>query len=133
VYEAASSLCSLTSNPVAIKAAAGKFIELAIKEPDNNVKLIVLERVATLRRKNQTVLDDLVMEILRILSSPDLDVRKKALDIALDLVTNRTVEEGTFFLSDPVLTIADEIPSCSVVTERASENNRRNIREKCRM
>jgi coatomer subunit beta len=94
VYEAASSLCSLTSNPVAIKAAASKFIELAIKEPDNNVKLIVLERVATLRRKNQTVLDDLVMEILRILSSPDLDVRKKALDIALELVTSRTVEEG---------------------------------------
>lgn len=36
VYEAASSLCALTSNPVAIKAAATKFIELAVKESDNN-------------------------------------------------------------------------------------------------
>jgi coatomer subunit beta len=103
VYEAASSLCTLTSNPVAIKAAAAKFIELAVNEPDNNVKLIVLERVAALRRKNDSVLDDLVMEILRILSSPDLDVRKKALDIALELVTNRTVEEGMALSSPNVL------------------------------
>ena len=45
VYEAASSLTALTNNPVAVKAAAAKFIELAIKEADNNVKLIVLEEI----------------------------------------------------------------------------------------
>jgi coatomer subunit beta len=88
----------LTSNPVAIKAAGSKFIDLAIKEPDNNCKLIVLEKVANLRRKNDGVLDDLVMEVLRVLSSPDLDVRKKALEIALDLVTSRTVEEVDLLL-----------------------------------
>ncbi|KAF2430547.1 Coatomer, beta subunit [Tothia fuscella] len=108
VYEAASSLCTLTSNPVAIKAAATKFIELAIKEPDNNVKLIVLERVATLRRKNDGVLDDLVMEVLRILSSPDLDVRKKALDIALELVTSRTVDEVVLLLQKELRKTIDE-------------------------
>jgi coatomer subunit beta len=124
VYEAASSLCTLTSNPVAIKAAAAKFIELAVNEPDNNVKLIVLERVATLRRKNDSVLDDLVMEILRILSSPDLDVRKKALDIALELVTNRTVEEGMLFHPPTTSTSLTIDSSRAVATERASENNR---------
>jgi coatomer subunit beta len=35
VYEAASSLTSLTTNPVAVRAAAGKFIELATREADN--------------------------------------------------------------------------------------------------
>ena len=49
-------------------AAAGKFIELSIKEPDNNVKLIVLDRVDQLRKKHEGVLDDLTMEILRVLS-----------------------------------------------------------------
>jgi hypothetical protein len=39
IYAAASSLTALTSNPVAVKAAAQKFIELAIKEADNNVKV----------------------------------------------------------------------------------------------
>jgi coatomer subunit beta len=49
-----------------VKAAAGKFIELAIKEADNNVKLINLDRVDQLRKKNEGTLDDLVMEILRV-------------------------------------------------------------------
>jgi coatomer subunit beta len=98
VYEAASSLVALTSNPVAVKAAAGKFIELAVKEPDNNVKLIVLERVNQIRLKNEGVLDDLTMEILRVLSSPDIDVRRKALEIALEMVQSKNVEEVVLLL-----------------------------------
>jgi coatomer subunit beta len=103
VYESATSLASLTNNPAAVKgmvfvehaklAAASKFIELAIKESDNNVKLIVLDKVNELHQEHQGVLEDLVMEILRVLSSPDIDVRKKALEIALKLVTSRNVEE----------------------------------------
>jgi coatomer subunit beta len=108
VYEAASSLCALTSNPVAIKAAATKFIELAVKEPDNNVKLIVLDKVAILQKKNDGVLDDLVMEVLRVLSSPDLDVRKKSLEIALELVTSRTVEEVVLLLQKELRKTVDE-------------------------
>ncbi|KEF55988.1 uncharacterized protein A1O9_07568 [Exophiala aquamarina CBS 119918] len=98
VYEAATSLTALTSNPVAVKAAAGKLIELSIKEADNNVKLIVLDRVDQLRRRNQGVLDDLTMEVLRVLSSPDLDVRRKALSIALEMVSSKNVQEIVMLL-----------------------------------
>lgn len=98
IYEAATSLTALTSNPVAVKAAAGKLIELSIKEADNNVKLIVLDRVDQLRRRNQGVLDDLTMEILRVLSSPDLDVRRKALSIALEMVSSKNVQEIVMLL-----------------------------------
>src|ERR1700733_12009349 len=98
VYEAASSLTSLTSNPVAVKAAASKFIELSIKEADNNVKLIVLDRVDQLRQKNEGILDDLTMEILRVLSSPDLDVRRKALTIAMEMVSSKNVQEVIMLL-----------------------------------
>ena len=38
-------------------------------------------------------LQDLVMDILRVLSAPDLEVRKKTLTLALDLVTSRNIEE----------------------------------------
>jgi coatomer subunit beta len=115
VYEAAVSLTTLTNNPAAIKgitwvmlklilASASKFIELAIKESDNNVKLIVLDKVNELHEEHEGVLEDLVMEILRVLSryssnlnlnnsSPDIDVRNKALEIALKMVTSRNVEE----------------------------------------
>jgi coatomer subunit beta len=108
IYEAAHALTTLTNNPVAVKAAAGKFVELAIKEPDNNVKLIVLERVDQLREKNEGVLDDLTMEVLRVLSSTDLDVRKKALNIALEMVTSRNVEEVVLLLKKELMKTVDE-------------------------
>lgn len=108
VYEAASSLTALTNNPVAVKAAAGKFIELAIKEADNNVKLIVLERVNQLRHNNPGILDDLVMEILRVLSSPDIDVRKKALEIALEMVSSKNVEEVVLLLKKELSKTVDQ-------------------------
>ncbi|EON97524.1 putative coatomer subunit beta protein [Phaeoacremonium minimum UCRPA7] len=108
VYEAASSLTALTSNPVAVKAAAAKFIELSIKEPDNNVKLIVLDRVDILRKKNDGVLDDLIMEVLRVLSSPDIDVRRKALGIALDMVSSKNVEEVVLLLKKELSKTVDQ-------------------------
>jgi coatomer subunit beta len=108
VYEAASSLTALTNNAVAVKAAASKFIELAIKEADNNVKLIVLDKVAQLREKNEGILDDLTMEILRVLSSPDLDVRRKALELALEMVSSKNVEEVVMLLKKELAKTVDE-------------------------
>ncbi|KAI0541297.1 Coatomer, beta subunit [Xylaria digitata] len=108
VYEAASSLTTLTSNPVAVKAAAAKFIELSIKEADNNVKLIVLDRVDQLRQRNEGVLDDLIMEILRVLSSPDIDVRRKALGIALEMVSSKNVEEVILLLKKELSKTVDQ-------------------------
>ncbi|KAJ1554954.1 coatomer subunit beta [Nowakowskiella sp. JEL0078] len=73
-YEAANTLVALTSHTGAIKgniflndqlAAASCYIELIIKVSDNNVKLIVLERLNELGEKHDRVLDDLVMDILR--------------------------------------------------------------------
>ena len=108
VYEAASSLTALTNNPVAVKAAAAKFIELAIKESDNNVKLIVLEKVNQLRQANHGILDDLTMEILRVLTSPDLTVRKKALELAMDMVSSKNVEEVVMLLKKELSKTMDE-------------------------
>ena len=81
-----------------MKAAASAFIDLIVKESDNNVKLIVLDRVETLRSKHEHVLNDLAMDLLRALSTPDMDVRKKALKIAMHLVNGRNVEELVSFL-----------------------------------
>ena len=49
-------------------AAASCYIELIIKESDNNVKLIVLDRLDELREKHDQTLDDLVLDILRVLN-----------------------------------------------------------------
>ncbi|EIW71578.1 hypothetical protein TREMEDRAFT_71204 [Tremella mesenterica DSM 1558] len=97
-YEAAVSLTTLTQNPAAVKAAAGAFAELIVKEADNNVKIIVLDRFNVLRSKHEHVLDGMVMDILKVLSSPDMEVKRKALAVALELVTSRNVEDVVLFL-----------------------------------
>ncbi|KAL3279125.1 hypothetical protein HHI36_016639 [Cryptolaemus montrouzieri] len=69
-------LVTLSTAPTAIKAAASCYIELIIKESDNNVKLIVLDRLIALREHptHERVLQESVMDILRVLASPDLEV-----------------------------------------------------------
>ncbi|XP_030873087.1 coatomer subunit beta [Leptonychotes weddellii] len=104
-YEAAGTLVTLSSAPTAIKAAAQCYIDLIIKESDNNVKLIVLDRLIELKEHpaHERVLQDLVMDILRVLSTPDLEVRKKTLQLTLDLVSSRNVEELVIVLKKEVI------------------------------
>ena len=92
-YEAAGTLITLSSAPSAVKAAASCYIDLIIKESDNNVKLIVLDKIIALKEvpSHEKVLQELVMDILRVLASPDFEVRRKTLNLALDLVTSRTI------------------------------------------
>lgn len=55
-------------------------------------------------------IQDLVMDILRVLSTPDLEVRKKTLQLALDLVSSRNVEEVSHVYSVSVfLLILSEV------------------------
>lgn len=48
-YDAAGTLVTLSSAPSAIEAAAKCYVELIVKEGDNNVKLIVLDRLNELK------------------------------------------------------------------------------------
>ncbi|XP_071483507.1 coatomer subunit beta-like [Diadema antillarum] len=103
-YEAAGTLVTLSSAPTAVKAAASCYIDLIIKESDNNVKLIVLDRLISLKDQpaHEKVLQELVMDILRVLSASDLEVRRKTLDLALDLISSRNVEEMVLVLKKEV-------------------------------
>ncbi|XP_048480791.1 coatomer subunit beta isoform X3 [Plutella xylostella] len=94
-YEAAGTLVTLSTAPAAIKAAASCYIDLIVKESDNNVKLIVLSRLGALRQNEAAAraLPALAMDVLRVLQSADLDVRAQALQLALDLVTPRHADE----------------------------------------
>ena len=103
-YEAAWTLVTLSTAPTAVKAAANTYIELIVKESDNNVKLIVLDRLVELADNPETekVLQGLLMDILRGLTSPDLEVKKKTLNLALDLVSSRNVDELVKFLEKEI-------------------------------
>ncbi|KAH7909064.1 coatomer beta subunit appendage platform-domain-containing protein, partial [Hygrophoropsis aurantiaca] len=79
-------------------AAASCFVNLVIKESDNNVKLIVLDRLDSLRSRHDHILDGLTMDVLQVLSSADMEVRKKAMSIVLSMTSTRNVEEVVLFL-----------------------------------
>eukprot|EP00052_Salpingoeca_macrocollata_P004957 m.44591 g.44591 ORF g.44591 m.44591 type:complete len:945 (-) comp14570_c0_seq1:29-2863(-) len=99
-YEAAGTLLTLSAAAAAVTAAARCYTDLIIKEADNNVKLIVLDRLMSLKAnpQHERVLQNIVMDILRVLAAPDLSVRRKTLDLALDLVSSRNAAEVVAFL-----------------------------------
>ena len=55
-YEAAWTLVSLSSAPTAVRAAATTYTALLSLQSDNNVKLIVLERLAEMKKRQSRVL-----------------------------------------------------------------------------
>uniref|UniRef100_A0A0E0BFX9 Coatomer subunit beta n=2 Tax=Oryza TaxID=4527 RepID=A0A0E0BFX9_9ORYZ len=103
VYESAGALVSLSSAPTAVRAAANTYCQLLSLQSDNNVKLIVLDRLHELRASHRDVMVDVVMDVLRALSSPNVDVRRKVLDLVLDLLTPRNVEEVVMYLKKEVV------------------------------
>ncbi|KAG9309077.1 adaptin N terminal region-domain-containing protein [Chiua virens] len=107
-YEAATTLTTLTQNPAAVKAAASCLVNLIIKESDNNVKLIVLDRLDALRSRHGAVLDGLIMDVLQVLSSADMEVRRKAMSIVLSMTSTRNVEEVVLFLKKQLQRTQDQ-------------------------
>ncbi|KAL5727252.1 hypothetical protein ACHQM5_000469 [Ranunculus cassubicifolius] len=102
-YESASTLVSLSSSPTVIRAAAQAYCQLLQSQSDNNVKLIVLDRLNELKATNREFMVEMIMDVLRALLSPNLDIRRKTLDIALDLITPRNVEEVVLTLKKEVV------------------------------
>ncbi|KAI9084490.1 hypothetical protein K1719_033478 [Acacia pycnantha] len=103
IYECASTLVSLSSAPTAIRAAATTYCQLLLSQSDNNVKLIVLDRLNELKTSNRDIMVEMVMDVLRALSSPNLDIRRKTIDIALELITPRNIDEVVMMLKKEVV------------------------------
>lgn len=105
-YEAAATLITLSQAPTAIRSAANCFIDICLKESDNNVKLIILDRLIALKETVQVaerVLQEVLMDILRILHvASDLEVKEKILALSLDLVSSKNAEEMVHLLKKEV-------------------------------
>eukprot|EP00897_Mesotaenium_endlicherianum_P005514 jgi/Mesen1/4991/ME000248S04270 len=103
VYECAGTLTALSSAPTAIRAAANCYCQLLLSQSDNNVKLIVLDRLQELKVNHRDVMVEMIMDVLRALASPNMDIRRKTLDIALDLITPRNIDEVVLTLKKEVV------------------------------
>lgn len=103
VYECAGTLVSLSSAPTAIRAAANCYCQLLQSQSDNNVKLIVLDRLMELKNTQREVMQDMVMDVMRALGSPNMDIRRKTLDISLELINPRNIDEVVLTLKKEVV------------------------------
>ncbi|CAG9465410.1 unnamed protein product [Pedinophyceae sp. YPF-701] len=93
LYEAAGTLLQLSHAPTAVRASVQCYCQLLLSQSDNNVKLILLDRLHELLGKHRDIVREALMDLLRSLASPNLDVRAKVLGLAMELVTQRNVDE----------------------------------------
>lgn len=88
-FAAAETLLLLSNQPSALKAAIACFLELCLKESDPTVKMVVLGRVEEALKGGRG--GDEVWDLLRVLGASDLGVRRKALEMAVVMITGRNV------------------------------------------
>lgn len=119
-YDAAGTLVTLSAAPTAVAAAASCYVDLIIKESDNNVKLIVLDRLTALKDnpKHERVLQNLAMDITRVLATPSLEVRRKTLVLLQQLATTRNAGDLATVLQKE-LTKTNRCVSASSLSPRA--------------
>jgi coatomer subunit beta len=101
-YEAATTLISLSAAPTAVRAATGSFVEVLAKESDNNVKLVVLDRLQAIKRHYPKILQEQVMDVIRALSAPSILIRRKTLELVLELINPKNVEEVVLALKKEI-------------------------------
>ena len=49
--------------------------------------------VQELKQRHRQVMQNMLMDMLRALATPNMDIRKKTLDIALDLINQHNIDE----------------------------------------
>jgi len=92
-FEGANTLVALSSAPTAVRAAIGAYCNLLQHESDHNVKLIILAKLSSLRKRHLRILQDMLMDILRTLASPSIDIKRRTLELAMELLSSRNVDE----------------------------------------
>lgn len=91
-FEAAGTLLALTNVPSSIKEACATYIDLLVNEADTNVKLVILSQLEGLKQRYASMMRDLVMDLVRALQCPTIEIRRRTLDLVSALTTAGNVE-----------------------------------------
>ena len=107
-FESATTLVTLSAAPSAVKASANTLLSLLSTQTDNNVKIVILERLAVIIRHNCRLLEDSIMELLALLRTPSSEIRRTLLSLVGDLVSDRNVTDVMTFLKGEVVRSAGD-------------------------
>jgi len=95
LFECANTLTQISTAPTAVKLAVNIYVQLISGNSDNNVKLIVLDKLHHIRQINSKLLEEQLVDLTKVLQNQDIDIRKKTLDLTKSLLNSRNVV--TFF------------------------------------
>ncbi|ANQ10499.1 Uncharacterized protein PCOAH_00048440 [Plasmodium coatneyi] len=124
LYEGACCLLYMSTSEVSIKTASECFIKLLINQHDNNIKLIVIDRLYYIMCKWKKVLENYVMDLLRALNFPSRDIRVKILNLVLHILSSRNVHLVLGVLKKELLKLNSAMMySKSVFTSGGGNNN----------
>jgi len=121
-YEAAWTLTSLSSAPSAIRASAMTYANLLHSQSDNNIKLVVIEKLKLLMQDHSKILREILPDLLRALSSSSLEISLETLQICSSLIHPRTAH-------DMIISIKRELKRAEGILEELEESKRSSINE----
>lgn len=98
-FNAVDVLCALTTSASAIKLSIVCLADLATKEADLNVKLVVLDKIHEISENCPSACADSALEILKILACSEIEIKKKALVLLLSFVSNKHLDDVVSFLN----------------------------------
>ena len=108
LYTAAQTLVELSDDTDAVKTAISAYIDIIIEEGgtllNNNLNVDVLESLVDMRHSpaHEKILAEKVMDILRVLRIPSLEVKMKILSLAMELVTSRDMKEVVLIFKEEI-------------------------------
>jgi len=110
LYECANSITQLTSSPAAVKVALQAYLTLLSEQNDNNVKLIVINKIIELKDRYSKLLQECIVEILSVVkNSSSHEIRRRALDLATDLITLQNKSDVISFLEKEIKFASKEL------------------------
>ena len=110
--ECANTIIQLTTAPSAVKIAVQSYLSLMQDQNDNNVKLVVLNKIVELKKLYSKILEEYISDILNIIredSVQSIEINQKVLELVTDLVNQRNVKEVGVFLNKEI-TKAKKLP-----------------------
>ena len=106
LFECANTITQLTTAPTAIKIAIQSYLGLLLEQNENNVKLIVLNKIMDLKNKYAKLLEDYITDILNTINQDSIvsiEINQKVLELANQLASPRNIKEIIGFFEKEIV------------------------------
>ncbi|CAD8125535.1 unnamed protein product [Paramecium sonneborni] len=80
-YECANTLFAVSPSLASLKIAVQIYMQLINTQTDNNIKLVILDRLEAVNQLNPRVLEDRTQDLSQLLNQQSIDIRRKVLKL----------------------------------------------------